>query len=205
MQVTYSLANYQDLFTIDSYTGNITTLTTFDREDVDTYTVKVKATDNSPSALYKTGEHNVGEQNFRVEIADKNDNPPKFKQSMYEAKGIKEDANINSLVTEVQAEDADTSTTVTYSIIHGNVDDSFYIENTTGKIRVKNTLDYETTTQYDLTVRAFDGAFEDTATVKIYIENVNDNKPVFLPFNRNPVIPEETLVEGKFYFFISHI
>lgn len=59
-QVTYELGDQQDFFAIDRYTGNITTLKTFDREERDSYNVKVIATDNSPSALYSTGEPNRG-------------------------------------------------------------------------------------------------------------------------------------------------
>ncbi|XP_012237124.1 DE-cadherin [Bombus impatiens] len=195
-QVTYELDNFRDLFAIDKYTGNITTLTTFDRETEDTYNVKVIAMDNSPSALFKTGEHNKGQQVFRIEIADKNDNAPHFTQAVYTANSILENANINAPVTEVKANDLDTASPVTYSIIFGNTDDSFYIENTTGKIRVKKPLDYEKITEYNLTVRAFDGVYNDTAQVKIFIENVNDNPPVFEDFNKNPTIEEEKLVEG---------
>ncbi|XP_034179895.1 DE-cadherin [Osmia lignaria lignaria] len=195
-QVTYELDNFRDLFAIDKYTGNITTLTTFDREQEDTYNVKVIAVDNSPSALFKTGEHNKGQQVFRIEIADKNDNAPHFTQAVYTANSILENANINAPVTEVKALDSDTASPVTYSIIYGNTDDSFYIEDTTGKIRVKKPLDYEKITEYNLTVRAFDGVYNDTAQVKIFIENVNDNPPVFEDFNKNPTIKEETLVEG---------
>ncbi|XP_061941952.1 DE-cadherin isoform X4 [Apis cerana] len=195
-QVTYELDNFRDLFAIDKYTGNITTLTTFDREDEDTYNVKVIAVDNSPSALFKTGEHNKGQQVFRIEIADKNDNAPHFTQAVYTANSILENANINEAVTEVKALDSDTASPVTYSIIFGNTDDSFYIEDTTGKIRVKKPLDYEKITEYNLTVRAFDGLYNDTAQVKIFIENVNDNPPVFEDFNKNPTIEEEKLVEG---------
>ncbi|XP_043520392.1 DE-cadherin [Frieseomelitta varia] len=195
-QVTYELDNFRDLFAIDKYTGNITTLTTFDREVEDTYNVKVIAVDNSPSALFKTGEHNKGQQVFRIEIADKNDNAPHFTQAVYTANSILENANINAPVTEVKALDSDTASPVTYSIIFGNTDDSFYIEDTTGKIRVKKPLDYEKITEYNLTVRAFDGVYNDTAQVKIFIENVNDNPPVFEDFNKNPTIEEEKLVEG---------
>ncbi|XP_058809964.1 DE-cadherin isoform X2 [Phymastichus coffea] len=195
-QVTYALGNYDKFFTIDRYTGNITTLVEFDRETDYTYTVKVIATDNSPSALFKTGEHNKGEQNFRIEIADKNDNPPHFTQHEYTANAISEDANINALVTEVKALDADTASPVIYSILFGNVDDSFMIENTTGRIRVNQRLDYEKITQYNLTVRAFDGVFDDTATVRIFIENVNDNQPIFEVYDRNPIIEEEKLYKG---------
>lgn len=60
LQVTYELADNQEFFAIDRYTGNITTLITFDREEQDFYNVKVIAMDNSPSALYTTGEHNKG-------------------------------------------------------------------------------------------------------------------------------------------------
>ncbi|KAJ8681926.1 hypothetical protein QAD02_017718 [Eretmocerus hayati] len=195
-QVTYALGSFENLFAIDPHTGNITTLTTFNREAEYVYTLKVIATDNSPSALFKTGEHNKGEQSFRIEIADKNDNSPKFTQPEYRANSIPEDANVNALVAEVKAVDADSASIVTYSIIYGNEDESFYIENTTGKIRVNHALDYEKITQYNLTVRAFDGVYEDTAIVKIFIENVNDNRPIFEYFERNPVIDEEKPFDG---------
>ncbi|XP_029659182.1 DE-cadherin [Formica exsecta] len=195
-QVRYELDNFKDLFEIDPQTGNITTLVTFDREIEDTYNVKVIATDNSPSALFKTGEHNKGQQVFRIEIADKNDNPPRFTQKVYTHNSIYENANINAPVTEVKAVDSDTASPVTYSIISGNTDNSFYIEATTGKIRVNKPLDYEKITKYNLTVRAFDGVFNDTAQVEIFIENVNDNPPVFEDFNKNPTIEEEKLIDG---------
>ncbi|XP_033215756.1 DE-cadherin-like isoform X2 [Belonocnema kinseyi] len=194
-QVTYELDNFRDLFAIDKYTGNITTLVTFDREEEYTYNVKVIAVDNSPSALFKTGEHNKGQQVFRIEIADKNDNAPHFTQAVYTASSILENANINALVTEVKALDADTASPVTYIIISGNTNNSFYIESTTGKIRVNQPLDYEKLTEYSLTVKAFDGLYNDTAQVMIFIENVNDNPPVFGNFDTNPTIQEECLIK----------
>ncbi|XP_046488919.1 DE-cadherin isoform X1 [Neodiprion pinetum] len=195
-QVSYELENYKNLFTIDKRTGNLTTLMTFDREKTAAYTVKVVAVDNSPSALYQNGEPNKGRQVFTVTIADKNDNPPHFTQPVYTANSIPENANINQLVTEVKAIDRDTASLVTYSIISGNTGNGFDIEPNTGKIRVKNQLDYETITEYNLTIRAFDGLFNDTAYVKIFIDNVNDNPPVFEDFMKNLTIQEESLVEG---------
>ncbi|XP_011700823.1 PREDICTED: DE-cadherin isoform X2 [Wasmannia auropunctata] len=194
-QVSYELDSYKDLFAIDPITGTITTLTSFDREFKEFYVVTIIATDNSPSALFKTGEHNKGQQYFRIVIADKNDNPPHFTQKVYAHSSVLENVHINAQVTEVTAVDSDSESTVEYSIMSGNTDDSFYIDNS-GKIRVHKQLDYEKITKYNLTVRAFDGVFNDTAQVEIFIENVNDNQPIFEEFDKNPTIMEEKLVDG---------
>jgi hypothetical protein len=108
LQVTYTLADHTDLFQIDPKTGNITTKQKFDREERDFYNVKIYATDNSPSSLYSDGRHNIGQQVFYIEIADKNDNPPHFTQKLYVAEAVPEDANVNFAVTEVKALDNDT-------------------------------------------------------------------------------------------------
>jgi hypothetical protein len=50
--------------------------------------------------------------------------------------------------------------------------------------------------QYTLTVKADDGNVYDLAKVAIKIENVNDNPPVFLPYNNNITIQEEEIVPG---------
>ncbi|GBO99500.1 DE-cadherin [Eumeta japonica] len=193
-QVTYELGDPSDPFAIDSITGNITTLKMFDREERSFYNIKVIATDNSESALIP-GKHNSGQQVFRIEIADKNDNPPHFTQDTYVADAIAEDANINELVTQVTALDIDTASVVSYSIVAGNTYDAFIIKNFTGEIRVNNKLDYENITSYTLDVRAFDGLYEDYAKVIINIDNVNDNPPVFLA-NITKTIEEEKLYEG---------
>lgn len=135
-------------------------------------------------------------QVFRIEIADKNDNPPRFTQKIYRAIGIREDTNLNSLVAEVKALDNDTSSTVTYSIESGNIYDAFFVEPNTGKIKIKNPLDYENITSYNMSIRAFDGAYSDVAWVEIEVENVNDNPPVFYPYVSNITILEETSVPG---------
>lgn len=195
-QVTYELGNYQELFKIDSKTGNITTLKVFDREAENIYDLKVIASDSSPSANSKTGKHNYLEKTFRIEIGDKNDNPPHFNESVYTARTVVENSNKNVFVVQVQAIDEDIASPVIYSIISGNTDDTFDIEPETGKIRVNHPPDYEQYPSYNLTVRASDGIDDDTATVKIFIENINDNPPEFEEFDKSPTINEEELFTG---------
>lgn len=58
---------------------------------------------------------------------------------MYTYNLIYENINVNAPVIEVI--DFDTASSVTYSIVSGNTDDSFYIGVITGKIRVNKPLD----------------------------------------------------------------
>lgn len=45
-------------------------------------------------------------------------------------------------------------------------------------------------------MKAFDGVYEDSCEVQIKISNVNDNPPVFHPYDKNITITEEELVQG---------
>ncbi|XP_037944912.1 DE-cadherin [Teleopsis dalmanni] len=177
--VTFELGDYKEYFAIDSNTGNITALTTFDREERDFYNIKVIASDNSPSSLFNNGEPNRGQQVFTIDIADKNDHKPHFQRSEYVAEKLPEDSNINHIVVEVTAEDEDNASQIVYTIESGNVGNAFKIEEKTGSISVNQRLDYENITEYVLKIRAFDGIYDDFATVTITIEDVNDNPPMF--------------------------
>ncbi|XP_060537347.1 DE-cadherin [Cylas formicarius] len=191
--VSYKLLSHDDIFSIDPSSGVIRSLVPFDRENINVYHVKVKAYDNSPSALKKTKEPNEAVQTFEITIEDRNDNKPKFTHSVYNCTDILESTDRGKDVGEVKAVDKDTASLITYSIIEGNVDDAFYIENTTGRIKVNKELDFEKIEMYVLKVRAFDGIFEDTAKVVISIANVNDEIPVFEEHNKTVKIREETI------------
>ncbi|XP_030373740.1 DE-cadherin [Scaptodrosophila lebanonensis] len=193
--VSFELADNRDYFAIDPHTGNITALTTFDREERDFYNVKVIASDNSPSSLFHNGEPNRGQQVFRIIIGDKNDHKPHFQKSEYLADKLLEDANTNTEVIEVKAEDEDNASQILYTIESGNVGDAFKIGLKTGKITVNQRLDYEAITEYVLKIRAFDGIYDDSTTVTIKIADVNDNPPVFKE-KYAKTIQEETIFEN---------
>ncbi|KAL3289462.1 hypothetical protein HHI36_022884 [Cryptolaemus montrouzieri] len=190
--VKYELLTYTDLFEIDEETGHIRAKIEFDRESESVYHVQVRAYDGAPSALKKNStEPNSAVQTFQISIEDKNDNAPVFQQSPYIVHNISESSDIYSIVVEVQAVDKDTASLITYKIVDGNVGDAFLIESTTGRIKVKNKLDYEKIESYNLTVMAHDGMFNDTTKVLIYILNENDEPPVFEDYNKDIEIIEE--------------
>lgn len=191
--IKFELADNQELFNIDSQTGVITTKRMFDREELESYNVKVVATDGAPSALYATGKPNVASQVFRIVIADKNDHPPKFTQETYITERVPEDSNLNTLVIEVRALDLDTASNIEYSIESGNINDAFKIEPTTGRITINKPLDYEEITEYNLRIKANDGLFSDHASVRINIADVNDCPPVFKEGDYKSQIQEESI------------
>ncbi|CAG7733720.1 unnamed protein product [Allacma fusca] len=180
----------EEYFSIEPKSGILKTRKKFDREEKDFYSVKVIARDGAPSAITKDGHPNERSQVFRIEIADKNDNIPSFSKTVYEAE-INEDANLNAKVIEVKAIDKDTASIITYSITQGNVGDAFKIEHDkTGKIVIKNSLDYETHRWYNLTIRASDSQFDAFTQVIINVMNINDNPPVFEPTKTNATFAE---------------
>lgn len=194
--VSYELYTHQDLFKIDEKTGKITTLKMFDREAQDLYNVLIIAKDNSPSAIKKFLEPNSARQAFRITIEDRNDNKPQFTNSTYIADNISEITDKDKSVIEVKAVDKDIASLIVYSITDGNIGDAFYMENTTGRIKVNNKLDFEKIERYTLIVQASDGIYSDTAKVIINIVNENDELPVFEPYEKNINITEEELIEG---------
>ncbi|XP_022902196.1 DE-cadherin [Onthophagus taurus] len=185
---------HEDKFAIEKDTGIVTTKIKFDREAAQVYDIIVLAKDNSPSALYKSGEPNIAHQTFRITIEDKNDNPPVFEKSVYRVNNILESTNIGVTIAEVRAIDQDTAAIISYTIRSGNDGDSFDVERTTGRIVVKSKLDYEKIQSYNLTVEASDGSYSDKATVLIFIDNINDELPVFEPYDKRITdIVEETI------------
>ena len=73
------------MFAIDAKTGVVTTKVEFDREEQAVYALTIDAIDGAPSSISQNGLPNRTPHNFRIAIADKNDNPPYFPQQLYTA------------------------------------------------------------------------------------------------------------------------
>ncbi|KAJ4938170.1 hypothetical protein JOQ06_002796, partial [Pogonophryne albipinna] len=128
-----------------------------------------------------------------INITDVNDNVPFFTSSIYEA-SVTEGAQIGTSVLQVSAHDKDLGLNgeITYSLLIDSSGDHhlFRIDPTLGTIYTEAVFDREARGSYLLEVQSEDGQESarpgknkqpnsDTAYVRVFISDVNDNKPVF--------------------------
>ncbi|XP_026186707.1 protocadherin beta-16-like [Mastacembelus armatus] len=131
---------------------------------------------------------------IHVTVLDANDNVPVFSQAAYKA-SLPENSPVDTVVLTVSAIDADEGINgdVTYDFGHisEDVKSMFTIDHKTGDIRLKNLVDFEATSSFELRVTAKDGlGLTSYAKVVIDVTDVNDNAPViYLKSLTNP-IPE---------------
>ncbi|KAM4618313.1 neural-cadherin-like [Polymixia lowei] len=128
-----------------------------------------------------------------VNITDVNDNVPFFTSSIYEA-SVTEGAQIGTSVLQVSAHDKDLGLNgeITYSLLSDSSGDHhlFRIDPKIGTIYTEVVFDREARSSYLLEVQSEDGqesarpgknkqSNSDTAYVRVFISDVNDNKPAF--------------------------
>lgn len=96
---------------------------------------------------------------------------------------VPEDEAVGAEIAVVNATDEETG--VTYQITSGNGRGTFVVDSVTGIISLAFSLDYETTTAYEMTVTAYDMSltYQQSANtrVNVIVVNVNDNEPVLQP------------------------
>ncbi|XP_034546752.1 protocadherin beta-16-like [Notolabrus celidotus] len=122
-----------------------------------------------------------GTVNIDITVLDANDNAPAFNQSIYKAT-VMENAPKDSYVTTVNASDADfgSNSMVTYyfSDLNSGLGDLFTIDEKTGVILVKGSVDYEKDRKFELRLDAKDqGGLTDSCKVIIEVIDANDNMP----------------------------
>ncbi len=118
--------------------------------------------------------------NLYIQVLDENDNNPEFVRE-YEVT-VPENAQLGSVILTVEANDLDSNDDVLlYSFLEEQ--DRFVVNTTTGDIIVNQPLDYETATQYSLTVIASEQRPQPknaSTQVVIIIQDINDNPPLFV-------------------------
>ncbi|KRX68303.1 Cadherin-related tumor suppressor [Trichinella sp. T9] len=179
-------SNVCDLFQIDPTSGIITTKVPLDRETKAQYHFVVVAKDQGMPALF-------GYAVVVVNLEDKNDNAPRFTH-LFSAH-VREDAPLDTFITQIVATDLDEVSDNIYILENGN-DDTFRIEKDTGRIFVNKSLDRETISEYAIKVSVLDNFWKVMTSLTITVDDVNDNAPVFSKHNYSFYVPETKSTPG---------
>ncbi|XP_069651909.1 cadherin-23 isoform X2 [Haliaeetus albicilla] len=188
--VTYQLLEASlDLFVIDNRTGVISVKpgSVIDREALPDPCLEFTLVARDVGGLNSTA-------SLAVTILDDNDNCPVFQPASITAR-LRENSPPGVSILQVTATDADSglSQQLDYRIESGG-QDRFLIDATTGVIRVANiSIDREERDAYRLTVVAVDQgtpALSGTATVSLFIDDVNDCRPEFINPIQTVSVPE---------------
>ncbi|XP_055849639.1 protein dachsous [Episyrphus balteatus] len=206
LHITYTLTSLtkdtiEGAFDMDRQTGFLVVARRLDREQQSEYRLEIRALDTTASNNPQSSAITV-----KVEIADVNDNPPKWAEDpimIY----VSESTAIGVIIYNFTATDADTGTNgeLQYKLLRQSPDgldtsnqqqqeenqeqqkqSLFSVDPLTGALTLQAALDYETINEYILIVQALDQSsnvserLHSTVTARILVEDANDNGPVFV-------------------------
>ncbi|XP_032331873.1 protocadherin-11 X-linked isoform X1 [Camelus ferus] len=172
-----------------------------DREEKDTYVMKVKVEDGGFPQRSSTAI-------LQVSVADTNDNRPVFKENEIEV-SIPENAPVGTSVTQLHATDADIGENAKIHFYFSNLVSNiakrlFHLNSTTGLITIKEPLDREESPNHRLLVLASDGGLMPArAMVLVNVTDINDNVPsidiryIINPINGTVVLSENAPLNTK--------
>ena len=162
------------VFEVDRATGAIRTRRSIG--GLEEMALNVSATDNGiPSkTAYKT---------LLISVTDANTHSPQFQSSATRIY-IREDEPVGNTIITIGATDADSGANgkLVYDIVKGDPRGMFRVGADSGRIMVNQSLDYEEIPVYNVVVQATDSGYyakSATASVKIVLQDVNDNVPRF--------------------------
>ncbi|KAM6073174.1 protocadherin-23 [Theristicus caerulescens] len=167
------------LLRIDPRSGAVSTRARLDRERQAALELRVVARDGGRPPR-------AAACRLSVRVEDANDNEPRFERPVYRGR-LPEHAAPGRCLLQVKATDADADQfgEIEYFLYDGfhyyEKSKAFQIDPRTGQICVSQDIDREgDPTTYDLLVKATDGGgLSAQAFVRIEIEDINDNQPVF--------------------------
>ncbi|XP_059145110.1 cadherin-23-like [Physella acuta] len=186
-KITYSLvstspSSLESYFRLDPDNGSLTVAKPLAYEDIHdpgftgTISLLVNATDNGVPPLSST-------VSVAIFLQDINNHAPTCRQTMY-SNSVKENLPIESLILQVDANDADgtaPNNLFIYSIDQKN-SEKFIIDSTSGNITLRSNLDRETADHYNITVTVTDlGTPSRSSSCSVYLTvlDINDTPPTF--------------------------
>ncbi|CAF3462335.1 unnamed protein product [Rotaria sp. Silwood1] len=150
-----------------------------DREINEKYLFKLMAIDRGQPP-------NIGIQTLIIEILDINDSRPRFELSIYNITVAENTIPEYLLKIHAIDNDIDSNAELIY-ILENNYDNLFYLDNSTGILKLNQAFDYELHKFYQLNVQVHDNGINplsDTCIIYIYVLDQNDHAPsIQMKFN----------------------
>uniref|UniRef100_K7FLZ5 FAT atypical cadherin 2 n=1 Tax=Pelodiscus sinensis TaxID=13735 RepID=K7FLZ5_PELSI len=179
-QLTYAIVGGNPLehFAIHPTSGQIRTATHLDREEIPSYSLTVRATDNGQPARF-------GDAAVCVRVTDVNDNPPRFFQLNY-SMVVQETAPVGTSVLQLIMSDRDSPENgppYTFQITEGN-DGKVFSVTQDGLLVTSSLLNRRTKEQYLLQVQVSDSGIpplSSSAFVNIQVSEQSRYTPSALP------------------------
>ena len=186
--LSYSLGETADdnAFDIVSTTGQLKTKTALDYETKESYSVTITVSDGNNGSASITVTINVSD------VDETPNNTPVFTEGTETTRSVVENiAAGENIGLPVAATDADNDS-LSYSLGETADDNAFDIVSTTGQLKTKTALDYETKESYSVTITVSDGNNGSASiTVTINVSDV-DETPIDTTLNNAPVFTEGT-------------
>ncbi|XP_058252249.1 protocadherin-20 isoform X2 [Hemibagrus wyckioides] len=178
-KVSYRLINNNPaIFNIDEVTGVVSVLEPLDREKQREYSLTVLARDNGSPSLEAFS-------SVFIKVLDQNDNQPMFVTPhfiFFISEGISRLAQVGKIGI-VDADEGDNGKVVDVQVLDKHV--PFAMDLSQSTLRCIGEVDREKHEHYEMRLLAIDGGSpqrSSTASVTVFVEDVNDNQPqVLLP------------------------
>ena len=182
-ELTYTLGGIDAAaFSIDSTSGQLRTKSALDYETKSSYTVTITVSDSSLTDTITV----------TINVMDVDENRAPAFSSDSTTRSVAENTGSGvDIGTAVAATDADDDE-LTY-ILGGTDAAAFSIDSTSGQLRTKSALDYETKFSYTVTITVSDGSLMDSITVTINVTDVDENRaPAFASDSTTRSVAENT-------------
>ncbi|XP_063304037.1 protocadherin gamma-B4-like isoform X38 [Pelobates fuscus] len=177
-EITYSFShndrNAVNCFSLDRQSGEIKISGTLDFEVKQYYEMTVEAEDGGGLVTHST---------VLIEVLDVNDNAPEIMiKSLFTP--ISEDSLPGTLIALINVNDLDSGKNgeVTCKILEKFPFELVSSSNSYYKLVTTNTMDRETVSEYNITIKAEDEgspSISSSKTIHLYLSDVNDNPPIF--------------------------
>lgn len=187
-------------FKIKSFRNHYTIVTAafLDRETISSYNVTITAVDGGTPPLSSS-------MTVRVDVADVNDNPPRFEQTSYTVYVTENNAPSAPLcVVKATDPDANENARITYTVLNDNnhgisVGSYVSVKPATGEVYALRSFDFEKLREFHFQVKAQDNGvppLSRVATVYVYVMDSNDHTPWFVHPAANVSHMAETILRN---------